>query len=189
MHEGSWPVNPFTLASTAQKAIAYGALAAAALFAVVAGVQTVRLAASQAQYSDLNATFAGHVAADQAAVTAASETYRREEKRRAAAQKESDDAAHAQLASAQADASAAGRALQRLRQRVAADSAGRGAAADDPAAVPERPAASSPSDLQADVLGGLGAAAGQLAAYGDAARIAGQACEREHDSLTRQAAE
>lgn len=148
--------------------------------------QTLRLAASEVRVANLNTAAAesGRLAAR--ASLAESEKNRREEQRRITAQKESDARAQSQLAAARADAADVADALRRLRNRVAADAARR-AAAGHPQAVASSPAASPATNLPADVLGGLGEAAGQLAAHADAARIAGLACQRSYESLTEAA--
>lgn len=79
------------------------------------------------------------------------------------------------------DARAAGAVAEQLRQRVA--QLGASAAAGHPAAVGTGPAAGDPLDVLADVLGRADQRAGELAAYADAARIAGLACERSYDAL------
>jgi hypothetical protein len=99
----------------------------------------------------------------------------------AAIQKEADHATTQALA-ARADADAARTAEQRLRARLAAVQAR--ARAPDPAA----PGGSAPTghatDLLADVLGQCVGRVRSLAEYADAARIAGEACERSYQSLT-----
>jgi hypothetical protein len=177
-------MNPFSVASTAQKLIAYAAIAAALAFAAAATVQTVRLARAQSAHAKLDAAFAKHREEGERAARLASENYRREEQRRITAQKEAEDEATRQLEAARADAGAAADALRRLRQRVASDAARR-AAASHPAAAPGGTPTEPATDLPADMLGRLGEAAGQLAAHADAARIAGLACERSYDALTR----
>jgi hypothetical protein len=178
-------MNPFSVACTAQKVIAYAAIAAAVAFAAAAIVQTVRLAGERRAHDELATEFATHKEDAERTARLASENYRREEQRRIQAQKEAEDEATRQLEAARADAGAAADALRRLRQRVAADAARR-AAAGDPAAPQGGPAAEPAAHLPADaLLARLGEAAGQLAAHADAARIAGLACERSYDALTR----
>ncbi|MGO4154330.1 DUF2514 family protein [Cupriavidus sp. YAF13] len=86
--------------------------------------------------------------------------------------------------SARNDARAAGAVAEQLRQRVAQLGAA-AHAAGGAAAVGAGQAAGDPLDVLADVLGRADKRAGELAAYADAARIAGQACERTYDSLTK----
>ncbi|MBG0871896.1 DUF2514 family protein [Burkholderia sp. 9777_1386] len=128
------------------------------------GVRTTTIAAQKAQI---------------AAVSAA----RAEEQRRTAAQSEIADNANQQRTIALADAfaarAAAGSLQQRVDQLVAA--ARHPAAA---AAAAGSPAAGDALDLLANVLGSIDDRAGELAAYADAARLAGQQCERDYDALT-----
>ncbi|WP_441623340.1 MULTISPECIES: DUF2514 family protein [unclassified Cupriavidus] len=72
--------------------------------------------------------------------------------------------------------------LVRLRQRVAGLLAA-GRAAGNPAASGPGPAAGDPLGVLADVLSRADQRAGALAGYADAARFAGQACERGYDAL------
>lgn len=108
---------------------------------------------------------------------------RAEESRRAKLLQESQDAEHLARLAAQRDAAAA---------RVAADglrSAARTVAnASCPASYPASAAGSAPAGngpaVLADVLGELAERADRLAEQADAARIAGQLCERAYDALT-----
>lgn len=106
-----------------------------------------------------------------------------EEQRRTAAQTEIANAATKDLEGARADAAAANDASGRLRQRVA-ELLAAGRATGNPAAAGSGSAAGEPLGVLADVLGRADQRAGILAGYADAARIAGQACERAYDSLT-----
>lgn len=108
---------------------------------------------------------------------------RLEEQRRTAAQTEIANAAIQQAESARADARAADGTRRELLARAAAlASAGRRPA--DPGAVGGGAPATSATDMLVDVLGRADARAGELAAYADAARLAGQACERSYDALS-----
>lgn len=84
------------------------------------------------------------------------------------------------LDAAAADAAAAGSAAERLRERVA-ELSRRPAAC--PAATGGGEAAEAARLVLADVLSRIDAAAGELAAYADRARVAGMACEAAYDSL------
>lgn len=106
-----------------------------------------------------------------------------EEQRRTAAQTEIANAATKDLEGARADAAAANDAAGRLRQRVA-ELLAAGRATGNPAAAGSGPAAGDPLGVLADVLSRADQRAGILAKYADAARIAGQACERSYDALT-----
>ncbi|HWH74950.1 MAG TPA: DUF2514 family protein [Methylibium sp.] len=121
---------------------------------------------------------ARHTAAALAqAQAAAAETARRittiEEARRAA---------ELRTHQALADAAAAGAARDRLRQQL--DAYVRAARADPAAAGGSAPAGDAIGVL-ADVLGRADARAGELAAAADAARGAGQLCERAYDALSQ----
>lgn len=100
-------------------------------------------------------------------------------------QAEAVNAAQAETDAARADADRVRVALDRLRQRAAAATAAGGGR---PAASAATAGASAPAaaagDLQADVLGRVGEAAGQLAAYADRAATAGRACERAYQALS-----
>ncbi len=117
-------------------------------------------------------------AAERAASAAevAAETNRR----LAAIQKEADHATTQALA-ARADADAARTAEQRLRARLAAVQA-RARTADSAVASGSAPAGQA-TDVLADVLGQCIGRVRSLAEYADAARIAGEACERSYYSL------
>jgi hypothetical protein len=118
---------------------------------------------------------AAHNKALLAAVTAA----RVEENRRTAAQQEIAHDATKQAESARADAAAAGAVADRLRQQLATVRS-----ASRPASAAGRASTGDPIGVLADVLERADRRAGDLAAYADAARIAGLACERSYDSLT-----
>ncbi|MDN7879324.1 DUF2514 family protein [Burkholderia aenigmatica] len=125
------------------------------------GVRTTTIAAQKAQL---------------AAVAAA----RTEEQRRTAAQQESADHAAKERDQALADAAAANVAADGLRKQLAVYVE----RARHPAATAGSTSAGDPIGVLADVLGGVDDRAGELAAYADAARIAGQQCERDYDALT-----
>ena len=118
-------------------------------------------------------------AAAQKAQIAAVSAARAEEQRRTAAQSEIAKDANKQRTAALADAFAARAAAGSLQQRVDQLVA----AARHPTTAAGSPAAGDALDLLADVLGRADQRAGDLAAYADAARIAGQQCERDYDAL------
>lgn len=122
-------------------------------------------------------------AQDQAAALKATQEARAEEQRRAIVTQEVVNHAKAQTVVV---AAAAGRALDslaRLRER-AASAAGR-SVPGNPAAASGGSTAQGPGLLLADVLGRMGSAGGQLATYADQARVAGDACEQQYNSLTK----
>ncbi len=106
-----------------------------------------------------------------------SESYRLRERAATKAQGEALEQAFAQSTVARADAVRAGDALARLLQRVAAASAGRGATPIAQQAAASGSAAGAATDLHPDVLGRVGEAAQQIAAFADQSRIAGRLCE------------
>ncbi|MCA7085856.1 DUF2514 domain-containing protein [Cupriavidus sp. DB3] len=116
-------------------------------------------------------------AVDQAKAT---DRARTEEQRRTAAQQENAHEAIKQLRVAQASARAADTARRELLARVTAlaNSARR---PGDSAAIPAGQTTRDPVVLLADVLGRADERAGELAKYADAARIAGQTCERDYE--------
>jgi hypothetical protein len=148
---------------------------AAALIAVItlAGIQSLRLSAEREGHAN---TKRAHAEAVAKAIAEA----REEERRRTVKVQEAADAALAALARAHRDRTAAVSAARRLQQH-----------ADSLAAACRAPAAASgeaspaPGDLLADMLRRIDDAAGAIAAHADEARIAGAACERAYDSLTR----
>ncbi len=101
--------------------------------------------------------------------------------RRIVAQQQVVKDADAKTAQAVGDAVSARAAADGL-QRTVADLVSRARA--DSAVGGTGSTASDPLDLLADVLGRIDERAGALAEYADAARIAGQACERSYDALT-----
>ncbi|PRE27514.1 DUF2514 family protein [Burkholderia multivorans] len=143
-----------------------------ALLGAAAGAGVVHLISAR-EIADMKAAAAQ---AQAKAVDAA----RAEEQRRTAAQSEIAKDANQQRTAALADAFAARAAAGSLQQRVDQLVA----AARHPAAAAGSPTAGDPLDLLADVLGRADERAGELAAYADAARIAGQQCERDYDALT-----
>lgn len=108
---------------------------------------------------------------------------RAEEQRRTNAQAEIANEATKQADAARADAAAASTAADGLRTRVAQLIAASRAARNSAAARSSSPTGD-PLDVLADVLTRADKRAGDLAAYADAARIAGVACEHAYDSLT-----
>ena len=131
--------------------------------------------AARAEFEHAKAVAAAERA--QADAAAAAETARRLK-----TMQEVTDAATFQAQRDRAAAVAADAARNRLQQRVAAVQAG--ARAADPATAGGCQAALEAGDLLADVLRRADERAGQLAAYADAARTAGEACERAYYSLT-----
>jgi hypothetical protein len=120
--------------------------------------------------------------AQEAAAQATADNLAEERRRQAAMQKEIDDATTA-LDAARRDADAARRASVGLRDAFASAAARRCAAAPNPALAASSPAAE--GGLLAEVLGELDEEAGRLAIEADRRGIAGSACERAYDELTK----
>lgn len=137
------------------------------------GERIQQLEAAQAKQREGQAT----------ALAAASEAARAEEQRRTAEQRGIANAAAKDRDQALADARAAGAVAEQLRVRVG-QLAASARTAGNPTASGGSPAAGDPLDVLSDVLSRADKRAGELAAYADAARIAGQACERAYASLT-----
>lgn len=125
---------------------------------------------------------------------AESERRRLQEERTRKAQQEAIHAAEQQAAQARADkiiAEAASGALQRryeqrvrdLVRAVTAAASARGEGSGDPAAAGAGPAADDAAILLADVQRRIDARAGELAAYADTARTAGEACVIAYEAL------
>ncbi|MBO4119820.1 DUF2514 family protein [Cupriavidus gilardii] len=107
---------------------------------------------------------------------------RREEQRRLFEQSEIANAAKHEADRARADARAADAVAGRLRQRVA-DLVAASRAGSNPAPTSGGAPAGDPLGVLADMLERADRRAGILAEYADAARIAGQACERAYGAL------
>jgi hypothetical protein len=123
-------------------------------------------------------------AQESAAALKATQEARAEEQRRTVATQEVVKHAQAQTVVVAAAAGRALDALARLRQRAAAVAASGGVPGDSSA--PSRGAsAAGPGLVLADVLGRMGEDGGRVAAYADRARVAGDACERWADALTK----
>lgn len=115
----------------------------------------------------------------------ATDRARAEEQRRIAVQTEIANAAKQEADRARADARAADAVASQLRQRVAELVAA--SRSGNPAAASGSEAAHDSIGMLADVLTRADRRAGILAEYADAARVAGEACERSYDALTRPA--
>ncbi|USE78817.1 DUF2514 domain-containing protein [Cupriavidus gilardii] len=113
----------------------------------------------------------------------ATDRARAEEQRRIKEQTEIANAAKREAEQARADARAADAVAGQLRQRVAELVAA--SRAGNPAPASGGAAAGDTLGVLADVLSRADRRAGILAEYADAARIAGQACERAYDALSR----
>lgn len=162
--------------------VLYAALVSALL---LAWVQTHRLIAERAAHADTRTQHAEMLAASERAAREAVEAARAEEQRRTdEVQKAADEALEA-LERARADAAAASTAGQRLRDRIAAITAGCRAAPGHPSPASGGPPADATADLLANVQRRLDEAADGVAGFADRAHAAGRACERGYDALTR----
>jgi len=126
----------------------------------------------------LNAQIAQMQADSAQELTAAIQQARAEEQRRQIALEGIRKDANDQITIAAADADAARVAAVGLREQV-----NRLAARRCPASTAGSPAADPAGLLLADLLGRIDKRAGELAAYGDRARIAGDACVKAYRSV------
>lgn len=136
--------------------------------------------------SDLQARHAQALAAAHARAAEADRAMRAREAAIAAAVERIADEMRPLAQAVEADrrrAAAAAGGLRDAVHAVAAQCTAR--AAQSPGAAASGPPARAPGDLLADVLGRLDAAAGDLAAHADAARVAGLTCERAYDAVRR----
>lgn len=160
------------------------AAGAIALALGAAGVQTVRLAGEKQDFADARAEWAD-TRAESSRIRAKAESVEREKENRF--QQEKDNAileANAKHDRVAADLVRAKRAAASLRDETASTVERAREACKGAELGAGGPPAEDPIGMLADVLGRLDRRAGVLAEYADAARIAGQACERSYDSLT-----
>jgi len=153
------------------KLIAVGVLLA------LLGLQTVRIAELKQDASDQRAV-------DAEARLLADRAQRTEERRRTAAVAQEAQDAQTRIASLEDDLRRAAGAADGLRAAAAA-AAIRARAQSCAAAPGPREPSADPIGLLADVLGRIDQRAGDLAEYADRLRIAGVACERSYEALTK----
>lgn len=122
-------------------------------------------------------------AADSAARVQAEASAREEEQRRAAAQQKAREDAQKDQKAADADATAADAAGQRLRDEAGKFAVATSCTASDPATFARGSSATRAAMVLSDLLSRADARAGELAKAYDDARIAGLQCERERDGL------
>lgn len=160
------------------------ALAFAGLLAII-GLQQVRVSNWRASEAAARASLASDRATYAQAAQIAEQDARAEESRRNEATRKVVSDAHIETAAAQTAADDAVRAADGLRKRVAALVATGRKAASNPGASGRSPGdqGGDALDLFAGVFSRVDGAAGELAAYADALKIAGQGCERYADSL------
>ncbi len=163
-----------------------GYAAAGALAAVlsVSATLTVDSWRYGARISDLVASNARVMQSYSDRAYAAEQAQRTEETRREAEKEALTNEARTQLAAAQAAATRAAVQRDSLRQQLAAYVASSRSASQDPAAVGRSPDARDPLDLLSELFSRADDRAGELAAYADVLRVAGDACNRQYESLT-----
>ncbi|WP_376749559.1 DUF2514 family protein [Stutzerimonas kunmingensis] len=152
--------------------------------AVVAAGQQIRVLSAQSVASKAQADLATYR-------TEVSERDRRaalyvmqENQRRQAATEKADAEAQEQLAVARSDTERAGSALERLQQRLAAAEQ-RSRDAGNAITAQLGQAAEGTARVRADVFGRIGEAAQLYAGVADERGIAGSACEKAYDSVSR----
>jgi hypothetical protein len=163
---------------------AWAAIAGVVLVLAVGGVQQIRLSGAQADTARAQSALADYKTEvserdRRAAIAALQET-----KRRQALIDEVQTDAQQQIMAARTDAAAAGTALERLQQRYAAAEL-RARAAGNAITAQLGQAADTTARVRADVLSGIGAAAGLYAGVADERGIAGTACERAYDGMAK----
>jgi hypothetical protein len=159
---------------------------AVALLLALAGVgyQTKQALNARALYQAERAAFASYrakAATDQAAAVA-DEAAKGVRERNTI--QEAQDAEHRARVAAQADAAAARTAAVGLRNRAQELATAARCAPRDSALAASSEAADTPADLLAVMLQGVDDAAGTIGEYADAARLAGQLCQRSYQALT-----
>lgn len=158
-------------------ALANWKLIGMAVLLALLGLQTVRVA-------ELQQAAAERRAVDAESQRLAERAQRIEEQRRTAAVAKEATSAQTQTAALDASLPAARAASDGVRD-AATGAAGRARARACPAAASARQPGDDPIGLLVDVLGRADKRAGELAEYADRLRIAGIACERSYDALTR----
>lgn len=108
---------------------------------------------------------------------------RSEEQRRQTAIEGIRKDAHGQIEQAKADAVAATARADSLQQRAARVAGRSSCPAGNTGSTAGGPPTNTPALLLADVLSRIDARAGELAAYADRARIAGEVCERSFNAV------
>lgn len=152
-------------------------LAVMAVLLALLGLQTVRIAELKQDAADLRA-------ADAESRLLADRAQRTEEQRRAAAVAQEATNAQTRIASLEDDLRRAAGAADGLRAAAAGAGVRARAGACAAAPGPSQPS-SDPIGVLVDVLGRADQRAGELAEFADRLRIAGLACERSYDALTK----
>ncbi|MTI92166.1 MAG: DUF2514 family protein [Pseudomonas stutzeri] len=152
--------------------------------AVVAGGQQVRVLSAQSDASEALADLASYRIEVSERDRRAALFVIQENQRRQAATEKADAEAQEQLAAARTDAERAGSALERLQQRLAAAEQ-RSRDAGNAITAQLGQAAEDAARVRADVFGRIGEAAQLYAGVADERGIAGSACEKAYDSVSR----
>lgn len=156
----------------------------AVAFALLAGVQTMRLSGERAAHAETKAEHNLMVAAAEKLRADAVAVVREEEARRYDELRGIANETAQALIRARADGDAAVGVALRLRDRIAALMSAASRCAADSAATDGGEAARATDDLLADVQRRLDEASSVLARHADDARIAGLGCERSYEALT-----
>jgi hypothetical protein len=154
----------------------------ALLGAVILG-QRAQVSNAKASTARAQADFSDYKAAAAENRLLADRAQRTEEQRHEDTTRKAIDEAKQRAALATADAVGARAAGERVSRQLAAFTAAARRASADPAAAGGSAPAADPIGVLADVLGRADRRAGILAAFADAARGAGTACERIADGL------
>ncbi|WP_122418186.1 DUF2514 domain-containing protein [Pseudomonas viridiflava] len=166
------------------------------LYARVGGVLLILLAVAGALYgayrhgvtvtdSEWQAKWAEQVGTQAQAVATTTIEYRTEEQRRQKAANQVANDARQEQTAAIADAAGADAAGDRLRSEAGKLAASASCVPSDPGIADRGKNATRAAMVLSDLLGRADARAGDLARYADQLRVAGQACETAHRSLTR----
>lgn len=152
--------------------------------AVVAGWQQIRVSSVQSVAAGAQRELADYRAEVAERDRRAAVFVIQENQRRQAATEKADAEAQQQLDQARSDAARADSALERLQQRLAAAEQ-RSRDAGNSITAQLGKAAEDAARMRADLLGRLGEAVRLYAGVADERGIAGSACEKAYDSLSR----
>jgi hypothetical protein len=148
-------------------------------------VQTLRVQVLRADLAESMSLRAQEREASAEAARIQSEEYRIEDQRRASAIRSVVGEAIKLSEAVALDANSVRAAHDRLLQRYRAALAASRRAPGDPPAPPGSPATTASDDLSTELLGRVSEAAGLLAAEADKRGIAGNACVKSYEALTK----
>lgn len=160
----------------------YAAVVAALLATNCASI--MRIDAAKLKVAELQIKWDASVLQQRAVALAESEANAKESLRRIEKQKENQNAQNLALAAARSDAVRNDDAASELRQQLAITAQRWRDALDNSATSADSAAAGSAIVLSTQLFSRIDKRAGELAAYADAARIAGEECERNYQALT-----